>query len=61
VDLIFINNRFSHKVRGIFRHILRASTLKEIRDLLSEMDLQLGMKLENWEQLLGRHKQQGNS
>jgi DNA-directed RNA polymerase subunit alpha len=36
-------------------------SLKEIRDLLSEMDLQLGMKLENWEQLLGRHKQQGNS
>jgi len=36
-------------------------SLKEIRDLLSEMDLQLGLKLENWEQLLARHKQQSNS
>ena len=38
VDLIFINNRFTHKVRGIFRHILGASTLKEIRDLLGPED-----------------------
>jgi len=38
VDLIFINNRFAHKVRGIFRHILRASTVKEIRDLLGPED-----------------------
>ena len=36
-------------------------SLKEIRDLLSEMDLQLGMKLENWEQLLARWKQQHTS
>ncbi len=36
-------------------------SLKEIRDLLSEMDLQLGMKLDNWEQLLARHKQQQSS
>ncbi|MCA9457090.1 MAG: hypothetical protein KC587_10525, partial [Nitrospira sp.] len=34
VDLIFINNRFAHKVRGIFRHILGAKSTKEIRDLL---------------------------
>jgi DNA-directed RNA polymerase subunit alpha len=32
-------------------------SLKEIRDLLAEMDLQLGMKIENWEQLLLRWKQ----
>ncbi len=38
VDLIFINNRFGHKVRGIFRHVLGASTLKEIRDLLGPED-----------------------
>ncbi len=38
VDLIFINNRFTHKVRGIFRHVLGASTLKEIRDLLGPED-----------------------
>ena len=33
-------------------------SLKEIRDILTEMDLQLGMKIENWEQLLTRWKQQ---
>ncbi len=38
VDLIFINNRFTHKVRGIFRHILGASSLKQIRDLLGPED-----------------------
>lgn len=38
VDLIFINNRFTHKVRGIFRHVLGASTLKQIRDLLGPED-----------------------
>lgn len=38
VDLIFINNRFAHKVRGIFRHILGAKTTKEIRDLLGSED-----------------------
>jgi DNA-directed RNA polymerase subunit alpha len=32
-------------------------SLKEIRDLLAEMDLQLGMKIDNWEQLLQRWKQ----
>ena len=34
VDLIFINNRFSHKTRGIFRRVLTAETVKEIRDLM---------------------------
>ncbi len=38
VDLIFINNRFAHKVRGVFRHILTAKSLKEIRDLLGPED-----------------------
>ncbi len=38
VDLIFINNRVAHKVRGIFRHILGASSLKEVRDLLGPED-----------------------
>ena len=38
VDLIFINNRFTKKVRGIFRHVLGAITLKEIRDLLGPED-----------------------
>ena len=38
VDLIFINNRFTHKVRGVFRHILAAKSLKEIRDLLGPED-----------------------
>lgn len=32
-------------------------SLKEIRDLLAEMDLQLGIKIDNWEQLLARWKQ----
>jgi D-amino peptidase len=38
VDLIFINNRFTKKVRGIFRHVLGAITLKEVRDLLGPED-----------------------
>ena len=33
-------------------------SLKEIRDILAEMDLQLGMKIDNWEQLLTRWKKQ---
>jgi DNA-directed RNA polymerase subunit alpha len=36
-------------------------SLKEIRDILTEMDLQLGMKLENWEQMLARWKKQQGS
>jgi len=34
VDLIFINNRFPHKTRGIFRRVLTSETVKEIRDLM---------------------------
>ena len=36
-------------------------SLKEIRDILTEMDLQLGMRLDNWEQMLGRWKKQQGS
>jgi DNA-directed RNA polymerase subunit alpha len=36
-------------------------SLKEIRDILAEMDLQLGMKLDNWEQLYERWKKQQGS
>jgi DNA-directed RNA polymerase subunit alpha len=36
-------------------------SLKEIRDILAEMDLQLGMKIDNWDQLLARWKQQHSS
>jgi len=36
-------------------------SLKEIRDILAEMDLQLGMKIDNWEQLLNRWKKQQGS
>ncbi|MCA9470520.1 MAG: hypothetical protein MRJ96_06215 [Nitrospirales bacterium] len=49
VDLIFMNDRFSHKVRGIFRTVLTAKTAKEIRDLLGNEDFQnetlMGAKL----------------
>ena len=38
VDLIFVNNRFAHKVRGIFRRVLNANTAKEIRELLGNED-----------------------
>ncbi len=34
VDLIFINNRFVHKTRGIFRRVLTAQSAQEIRELL---------------------------
>lgn len=38
VDLIFVNDRFAHKVRGIFRRVLTAKTAKEIRELLGPED-----------------------
>lgn len=38
VDLIFVNNRFAHKVRGIFRRVLTAHTAQEIRELLGQED-----------------------
>ncbi len=34
VNLIFINNRFAYKTRGIFRRVLTSQSTKEIRDLL---------------------------
>ena len=34
VDLIFINNRFAYKTRGVFRRVLTSKSAKEIRDLL---------------------------
>ncbi len=39
VDLLFINNRFVHKTRGIFRRVLTAQSAKEIRDLLGPEDV----------------------
>ena len=38
VTLIFINNRFVHKTRGIFRRVLTAQSAKEIRELLGPED-----------------------
>ena len=38
VDLIFINNRFAHKTRGIFRRVLTSQSAKEIRELLGKED-----------------------
>ena len=38
VALIFINNRFVHKTRGIFRRVLTAQSAKEIRELLGPED-----------------------
>ena len=38
VDLIFINNRFAHKVRGMFRRVLNAQSAKEIRELIGKED-----------------------
>lgn len=38
VDLIFVNNRFAHKVRGIFRRVLNSKTAQEIRELLGKED-----------------------
>lgn len=36
VDLIFINNRFAHKTRGIFRNVLNSESPEEIRKLLGQ-------------------------
>lgn len=36
VDLIFINNRFAYKTRGIFRRVLTSKSVKEIRELLGK-------------------------
>jgi hypothetical protein len=38
VDLIFINNRFAYKARGIFRNVLNSESPEEIRKLLGKED-----------------------
>lgn len=38
VEEIFINNRFAHKTRGIFRRVLTSQSAKEIRELLGKED-----------------------
>ena len=38
VDLIFINNRFSHKTRGILRNVLNSESPEDIRKLLGQED-----------------------
>lgn len=38
VDLIFINNRFAYKVRGLFRNILNSESPEDIRKLLGKED-----------------------
>jgi len=36
VNLIFINNRFAHKTRGIFRNVLNSESPEDIRKLLGK-------------------------
>ena len=38
VDLIFINNRFSYKTRGIFRNVLNCESPDDVRKLLGQED-----------------------
>jgi len=38
VNLIFINNRFAYKTRGLFRRVLNAKSTKEVRELLGKED-----------------------
>ena len=38
VDLIFINNRFSYKTRGIFRNVLNCESPDDVRQLLGQED-----------------------
>ena len=38
VDLIFINNRFSYKTRGIFRNVLNSESPDDVRKLLGHED-----------------------
>lgn len=38
VDLIFINNRFAYKVRGLFRNVLNSESPEDIRKLLGKED-----------------------
>ena len=36
VDLLFINNRFAHRTRGIFRNVLNSESPDDIRKLLGK-------------------------
>lgn len=36
VDLIFINNRFTHRIKGIFRNVLNSESPEDIRKLLGQ-------------------------
>jgi D-amino peptidase len=38
VDLIFINNRFAYKTRGLFRNVLNSESPEDIRKLLGQED-----------------------
>jgi len=38
VDLIFINNRFSYKTRGIFRNVLNSESPDDVRKILGQED-----------------------
>lgn len=38
VDLIFINNRFAYKTRGVFRNVLNSESPDEVRKLLNKED-----------------------
>lgn len=38
VDLIFINNRFAYKTRGLFRNVLNSESPDEIRKVLGQED-----------------------
>ena len=38
IDLIFINNRFSYKTRGIFRNVLNSESPDDVRKLLGPED-----------------------
>ncbi len=38
VDLIFINNRFAFKTRGVFRSVLNSGNLNEVRRFLGKED-----------------------
>jgi D-amino peptidase len=38
VDMIFINNRFAYKTRGLFRNVLNSESPEDIRKLLGQED-----------------------
>ena len=38
VDLIFVNNRFSYKMRGILRNVLNSESPEDVRKLLGQED-----------------------